>query len=207
MACQADKMACKPFCRAWAGDPTQIHAPARNKPFGAGASHFGMPKRSAVVAAWMTPTVGLGCHSASFLLYGGLSTISFITILAGEIITQRHHSTNPQSYSLSASSHTRHVNLSVLCGRVGKIIAWVNACMFIALDLLRFANIFDNCFCGSSVMGRGAQHAFNIVSYDPSMHFENWWISSIAFATMAAFSLWIAVFVLKTSKKPSLATS
>ncbi|KAJ7892473.1 hypothetical protein B0H14DRAFT_2496590 [Mycena olivaceomarginata] len=162
---------------------------------------------SAVVAAWMTPTVGLGCHSASFLLYGGLSTISFITILAGEIITQGHHSTNPQSYSLSASSHTRHVNLSVLCGRVGKIIAWVNACMFIALDLLRFANIFDNCFCGSSVMGRGAQRAFNIVSYDHSMHFENWWISSIAFATMAAFSLWIAVFVLKTSKKPSLATS
>ncbi|KAJ7325409.1 hypothetical protein DFH08DRAFT_817086 [Mycena albidolilacea] len=37
-------MACKPICRAWADDPTQIHAPARKKPFGAGASHFGTPK-------------------------------------------------------------------------------------------------------------------------------------------------------------------
>jgi hypothetical protein len=38
MACQANKMACKPFGRAWAGDASQIHAPARNKPFGTGAS-------------------------------------------------------------------------------------------------------------------------------------------------------------------------
>ncbi|KAF8171616.1 hypothetical protein K438DRAFT_1982032 [Mycena galopus ATCC 62051] len=39
-------MACKPFCRAGAGDPTKTHAPARYKPFGAGASHFGKPKTS-----------------------------------------------------------------------------------------------------------------------------------------------------------------
>ncbi|KAJ7817226.1 hypothetical protein B0H13DRAFT_1923062 [Mycena leptocephala] len=44
MACQADKMACKPKCRAWACDATKIHAHARNKPFGAGASHFCKPK-------------------------------------------------------------------------------------------------------------------------------------------------------------------
>ncbi|KAJ7431551.1 hypothetical protein B0H11DRAFT_2210219 [Mycena galericulata] len=46
MACQAIKMACKPIGRAWAGDHTQIHAPARNKPFRAGASHSAKPKMS-----------------------------------------------------------------------------------------------------------------------------------------------------------------
>ncbi|KAJ7132456.1 hypothetical protein C8R44DRAFT_731124 [Mycena epipterygia] len=46
MACQAIKMACKPKSRAWAGDPTQIHAPARHKPFRAGASHSAKPKMS-----------------------------------------------------------------------------------------------------------------------------------------------------------------
>ncbi|KAJ6495056.1 hypothetical protein C8R45DRAFT_899846 [Mycena sanguinolenta] len=147
---------------------------------------------SAVLAAWMTPTVGLGCHSASFILYGGLSTISFTMILAGEVI-RCHHSTSPLS----------PLNLSVLCRRVGKIIAWVNACMFIALDLLRFANIFNNCYCGSSVMGRGASGAYNVISYSPSMHFENWWIASVAFATMAALLLWIISFVLKTPKTRS----
>ncbi|KAJ7861928.1 hypothetical protein B0H13DRAFT_2204331 [Mycena leptocephala] len=157
---------------------------------------------SAVLAAWMTPTVGLGCHSASFLLYGGLSTISFALILASAVIQQRHHSTNPFSYSLSPSSRRWNVNLSILCRRAGKIMAWTNACMFIGLDLLRFANIFDNCFCGSSVFGRGAHYAYNVVLHDPSMHFVNWWIASVSLATMAALSLWIAVFVLKTAKPP-----
>ncbi|KAJ7115686.1 hypothetical protein C8R44DRAFT_927147 [Mycena epipterygia] len=46
MACQAIRVACKPIGRAWAGDPTQIHAPARNKPFRAGASHFCKSKTS-----------------------------------------------------------------------------------------------------------------------------------------------------------------
>ncbi|KAJ7312488.1 hypothetical protein DFH08DRAFT_822224 [Mycena albidolilacea] len=46
MACQANKMACKPFGRAWAGDASQSHAPAQNKPFGAGASHLAKPKTS-----------------------------------------------------------------------------------------------------------------------------------------------------------------
>ncbi|KAJ7914779.1 hypothetical protein B0H13DRAFT_2324962 [Mycena leptocephala] len=146
---------------------------------------------SAVLAAWMTPTVGLGCHSASFLLYGGLSTISFTMILAGEVMRQRHYPTNP----LSSLSHVPHLNLP--------IIAWVNACIFIALDLLRFANIFENCYCGSSVMGRGTSHAYNVMSYHPSMHFENWWIASVAFATMAAVLLWITVFILKTPQNRS----
>ncbi|KAJ7821678.1 hypothetical protein B0H14DRAFT_2599049 [Mycena olivaceomarginata] len=153
---------------------------------------------SAVLAAWMTPAVGLGCHSASFLLYGSLSTISLTMILAGEVMRQRHHPTNP----LSSSSHVRHLNLSVLCRRVGKIIAWMNACILIAVNLLRFDNIFDNYYCGSSVMGRGTSRAYNVMSYHPWMHFENWWIASVAFATMAAFLLWITVFVLKTPKKP-----
>ncbi|KAJ7429976.1 hypothetical protein B0H11DRAFT_1943878 [Mycena galericulata] len=46
-------MACKPIGRAWAGDHTQIHAPARNKPFRAGASHSAKPKMSLSVLASM----------------------------------------------------------------------------------------------------------------------------------------------------------
>ncbi|KAJ7018924.1 hypothetical protein C8F04DRAFT_1149605 [Mycena alexandri] len=152
---------------------------------------------SAILAAWMTPTVGLGCHSASFLLHGALSTISFTIIRGGVILEQHYHSTNPLSYSLSSSSRRWHVNLSILCRRVGKIIAWVNACLFITLDLLRFANIFKNCFCESCVFGLGVHRAYNVVSYGPLVHFENWWIASVAFATTAALSLWISVFILK----------
>ncbi|KAJ7898067.1 hypothetical protein B0H13DRAFT_1623304 [Mycena leptocephala] len=157
---------------------------------------------SAVLVAWMIPTVGLGCHSASFLLHGSLSMISFTMILAGEIITQCHRTINPQSHSLSSPSHIRHVNLSALCRR---IIAWVNACMFIALGLIGFANLFDNCFCSSAVMSRGVHNAFNVIVVEgegakPVM------IACVAFATTAAFSLWIIVFILRTPKKTSIGT-
>jgi hypothetical protein len=47
---QADKMACKPFSRAWVGDPTKTHTPAWHKPFGAGASHLAKPKMS--ISRW-----------------------------------------------------------------------------------------------------------------------------------------------------------
>ncbi|KAJ7267903.1 hypothetical protein C8J57DRAFT_1326117, partial [Mycena rebaudengoi] len=70
---------------------------------------------SAVFAAWMTPTVGLGCHSGSFILHGALSTLSFLIILLGEILQQFYHPT------------TSHLPLqetigfcAVVCRRVGK---------------------------------------------------------------------------------------
>ncbi|KAJ7358275.1 hypothetical protein DFH08DRAFT_734997 [Mycena albidolilacea] len=151
----------------------------------------------AIMAAWMTPTVGLGCHSASFLLHGVVATASFAIILLGVVVEQFYHSTNPHSYSLSASSHARYLTLSGLCRRIGKILAWSNGGLFIALDLLRFANIFDNCFCGSAVFGLGVNHGYNTVLYDHSMHFVNWWIASIVFATTAAFLFWISIFVLR----------
>lgn len=77
--------------------------------------------------------------------------------------------------------------------------------MFIALGLIGFANLFDNCFCSSAVMSRGARRAFNVIVVEgegakPIM------IASVAFATTAAFSLWIIVFVLKTPQKTSRST-
>ncbi|KAJ6595102.1 hypothetical protein DFH09DRAFT_906266, partial [Mycena vulgaris] len=152
---------------------------------------------SALLAAWMTPTVGFGCHSASFLLHGAVSTVSFAVIIVGVVIQQFHHSTNPLSYSLSASSRGRYFTLSISCRRIGKFLAWLNALTFISLDLLRFASIFDNCFCGSSVIGRGVDHAYQTVAYDPSMHFESWWIASSVFATASAFLFWFSFFVLR----------
>ncbi|KAJ7139138.1 hypothetical protein C8R44DRAFT_847287 [Mycena epipterygia] len=151
---------------------------------------------SAVLAAYMTPTVGLGCHSASFVLHGVLSNISFFIILLGVLIQQRHHCTNPLSYAPDALSRGRSSTLSVSCRRIGKILAWSNAFIFISLCLLRFANIFDNCFCGSSVLGLGTDRAFQTVAFDPSMHFLSWWIAATIVATLAAFAFWISIFVL-----------
>ncbi|KAJ7825693.1 hypothetical protein B0H13DRAFT_1918533 [Mycena leptocephala] len=61
-------MACKPKCRAWAGDATKIHAHARNKPIGAGTSHFCKPKSELSCGekgkCWQVAGVSGGRHSS-----------------------------------------------------------------------------------------------------------------------------------------------
>jgi hypothetical protein len=85
-----------------------------------------------------------------------------------------------------------------------KILAWVNGGLFIALDLLTFANILDNCFCGSAVFQLGFfKRAYNVILYDPNtMHFIHWWIAAIAIATTAACIFWISIYVLTAYDEP-----
>ncbi|KAJ7267890.1 hypothetical protein C8J57DRAFT_1614058, partial [Mycena rebaudengoi] len=150
---------------------------------------------SALVAAWMTPTIGLGCHSSSFILYGALSTLSFFVLLLGEILQQFYHPT------------TSHLPLqekigffAVVCRRIGKVcrfvrvhhelisfqlFAWFNALMFISMNVLTFANVLDNCFCESSVLGLGFNGGYNTIYY-ASMHLLNWWVAAVVVASVSA---------------------
>jgi hypothetical protein len=83
-----------------------------------------------------------------------------------------------------------------------KLLAWLNGGLFIALDLLTFANIFDNCFCGSSVFYFGFTRGYNVIEYDPNtMHFINWWYAAVALATTAAIIFTIYIVVLTTYDK------
>ncbi|KAJ7217528.1 hypothetical protein C8J57DRAFT_1598487 [Mycena rebaudengoi] len=146
---------------------------------------------SALFAAWMTPTIGLGCHSGSFILYGALSTLSFLVLLLGEILQQFYHPT------------TSHLPLqekigffAVVCRRVGKLFAWFNAFMFISVDVLTFANVLDNCFCESSVLGLGFNGGYNTIYY-ASMHLLNWWVTAVVVASVSAAVFWFSIFILK----------
>ncbi|KAJ7204209.1 hypothetical protein C8J57DRAFT_1407321 [Mycena rebaudengoi] len=147
---------------------------------------------SAVVAAWMTPTVGLGCHSGSFIIHGALSTFSFLIILLGEILQQFYH---PTTSHLSLQEMIAY--FAVVCRRVGKIFAWFNAFMFISVDVLTFANVLGNCFCASSVLGLGYDRAYNTLFYTTSMHLLNWWSAAVTVATVSAAVFWFSIFILK----------
>ncbi|KAJ7586989.1 hypothetical protein C8J56DRAFT_861283 [Mycena floridula] len=139
---------------------------------------------SAVFAAWMTPTVGLGCHSASFILYGALSTLSFFMILLGEVLQQFYHPT------------TSHLRLQESIGFFALIIAWSNAVIFISVDILAFANIMNNCYCASTVMGLGSDLGYNILIYNPSMRILNWWVGAVIVSTVSAIVFWFSIFTL-----------
>jgi hypothetical protein len=48
----------------------------------------------------------------------------------------------------------------------GKLLATINAIWIIAAGMLQFTSVYDNCYCNSSVLGRGAQYAYDIIVLD-----------------------------------------
>jgi hypothetical protein len=68
--------------------------------------------------------------------------------------------------------------LSKLLRWGGKFLAIVNAIWAVTASMLQFADVYNNCYCNSSVLGRGVQHAYDIVvtdSLDLSMTETAWW--------------------------------
>ena len=64
--------------------------------------------------------------------------------------------------------------------------------------MLEFSNIFDNCYCGSAVIGLGATEGYEIMVSDSSTTgYLRWWIASVAIATVSAFAFWFFIFMFR----------
>jgi hypothetical protein len=100
----------------------------------------------------LTWLLGLGCRSAAYLLYGVLSTISWMLLVLSSFLS--HYSTTARPRR--ASNHIAE-QTSIYLRRLGKIIACANAVWIIVLCLLQFSNFFSQCYCNSSVLGLGAK--------------------------------------------------
>jgi hypothetical protein len=48
----------------------------------------------------------------------------------------------------------------------GNFLAIVNAVWVVTASMLQFADVYQNCYCNSSVLGRGVQNAYNIIVID-----------------------------------------
>ncbi|KDR67251.1 hypothetical protein GALMADRAFT_1358594 [Galerina marginata CBS 339.88] len=129
----------------------------------------------AVVIVWFTPTVGLGCRSASYIVYGSISTLVWMMLLASSILTYYFtdtadsptipHSTNavrpirPTNYRIAGL-------LSIFLRRCGKFLAALNAGWIVAMGIIQFSSVFDRCYCNSSVFGL-RKNAYNVITLTP----------------------------------------
>ncbi|OAX40780.1 hypothetical protein K503DRAFT_686817 [Rhizopogon vinicolor AM-OR11-026] len=137
---------------------------------------------AAVLVVWYTPTVGLGCRSLVYLLYGAMSTIVWMMLVLSSILS--HYAACPdQRYTLypyrrhTSYPYRRHgsypdkhfpvVHLAKVLANVlrwgGKSLAIVNAFCIIASGMLQFTSVYDNCYCNSSVLGLGMDYAYAII--------------------------------------------
>ncbi|KAG1827918.1 hypothetical protein EV424DRAFT_586443 [Suillus variegatus] len=156
---------------------------------------------AAVLVVYFTPTMGLGCRSLGYILYGVLATMVWAMLVTSSIISHYTYLYSARSSWSPFFSITMRLAkvISNLLRWSGKFLATVNAVWLITASMLQFADVYDNCYCNSSVLGRGVQHAYNIVmtdNLDLGLTETAWWGGlALACSTCVGFvffmSLWI----------------
>jgi len=146
--------------------------------------------------AYETPTVGIGCDSGSYLLYGIVATIVWILLTTSAYLShlcalgeEREH---PQTRPIVAS-------IAVITRLSGKSLAFLNACGIIVTSMLQFTNLYNNCWCSGAVLGRGVKAALVILfATDAQIASAStaFWIAgvflSLAVAFIGMFFFWVS---------------
>jgi hypothetical protein len=107
-----------------------------------------------------TPTIGLGCRSLAYILYCAVSIVILIFTIVSTIFA-RISETRSESSPLVKNS-TEFIAISLR--KIVFLLALINMTALIAVSTLQLTNIFDTCYCNSSVLGRGSS-GYLVVSF------------------------------------------
>ncbi|KAF9786458.1 hypothetical protein BJ322DRAFT_788732 [Thelephora terrestris] len=121
---------------------------------------------SAAITVIFTPTTGLGCRSGTYILYGAVSTTIWLTLLLSSYLAHcakvQHDHGDPSRSRLNSANLAE--GLATFLRRLATFAAFCNTICIIGACVFQFSDTFSNCYCNSSVLGRGAQHAFNVIA-------------------------------------------
>ena len=161
---------------------------------------------SAALIVIFTPTTGLGCRSGSYILYGIVSTIIWATSLLSSYLAHyakvQHDRVDIPHFRFN--SFTLYSCLATFLRRLSTFAAACNTICIILACVFQFSNIYSNCYCNSSVMGRGAQDAYIIIGpdYDHG-RMKGAWIGGVV---LAGGSVILFLFFLHLMLEPSHST-
>lgn len=123
---------------------------------------------SAALVVIFTPTTGLGCRSGAYLLYGIVSTMIWAASLLSSYLA--HYAKVRYDRGDAPRSGFNSVSLAeglaTFLRRLSTSAAYCNAIGIILICVFQFSDLFSTCYCNSSVFGRGAKHAYNIIATD-----------------------------------------
>ena len=136
----------------------------------------------APLSCFLITVTGLGCRSASYILYAVLSTIVWMLLVTSSILT--HYASMPQYHFQGRA--IRHWpsrvagRTSIIFRRLGKLIAAINSLWVVVACIFQFANVFDNCYCNSSVLSLG-DHAYTVIRLLPDevANIKSAWLGSV----------------------------
>ncbi|PGG98019.1 hypothetical protein AJ79_09011 [Helicocarpus griseus UAMH5409] len=168
---------------------------------------------AAMVISYLTEVRGLACRSGSYLLYGVLSTATFILLLSSAFLSHQamllyqrefmddggRYADNPRlirSY-VRSTAHECVCALAVITRVAGKWLAAANALWLILTSLWELVGFFDSCWCTGGVLHWGSQAW--VVLFKTSIELrdraEPSWIGGIAMSSLVCFITMIVLSV------------
>jgi len=157
---------------------------------------------SAAIVVVFTPTTGLGCRSGSYILYGIVSTMIWLALLLSSYLA--HYAKTRHDAGVVPGSGFNSVNLAKILAtflrRLSISVAGCNAIYVTLVCVFQFSNFYSTCYCNSSVLGRGSQHAYNIIAagYDYDRTQAAW----IGGAALAGGCIFLFLFFLHLALEP-----
>ncbi|KAK5151862.1 hypothetical protein LTS14_008996 [Recurvomyces mirabilis] len=129
---------------------------------------------ASILIAYKTPTVGLGCRSTSYIVYGALGTVAWILLLASALLSHeamlryqarhtlntsmdfriKHQPQNPNQY-VRTFMHSAIYGAAVMTRYIGKCLAILSTVVLILSSLFEFIGLYDNCWCQGNAIGLG----------------------------------------------------
>ena len=149
---------------------------------------------AAAIITIYTPTIGVGCRSLGYIIYGGIAiAIMFLNITSTILVRisethSRRSTAKDSTVKASAIKNfiTKHFTAGSLTGftaitlrRLSLFLALANTVGLILFSFFQFSDFLDNCYCNASVMGLGTDSYVLITTYEG-------WDSAIRSSRIAA---------------------
>lgn len=132
---------------------------------------------AALIITIFTPTVGLGCRSLGYTVYGGLAIIIMFLAIFSTILARISETRKARSRLVRGVT----AFFAIAIRRACVLLALLNSVGLIMLSCLQFSNFLANCYCNSSVIGRGTDTYIVIILQD--------WVSTMRNARIVGIAL------------------
>jgi hypothetical protein len=154
-----------------------------------------------LLIAYKTPTVGLGCDSAGYLLYGIVATFSCLLLLLSTYLSHLYSS----ALELSSSTPTLnphlpsplppkaiwwHATLALATSHLGKSLAGLNALWLLCISVFQFTNLYNTCWCSPSIVSLHGNAWVALFASDLQIEQASKapWIGGVVLASLVAFA-------------------
>jgi len=123
----------------------------------------GMTAAAMIIVA-LSPTIGLGCLSLGYTIYGGTAIVIMFLTITSTIFARITETREERSTIVKGFT----AFIAIALRRITFLLALINGVGLIVLSCFQFSHFLDNCYCNASVLSRGAD-SYIIVLYTGSV--------------------------------------